>query len=185
MPLSLLRWTLLLLVSNDLCYPDLYRALGTYLSLASRVITEPVLPTEETKAMETGDMTTDATEAPVTTNPPEAAPKPTKRGSVFGNFFNKKDGMSPSREKKEKDMAPAVPVKDAEATPMAATEEPASVTQLEETAVMSTPAENTIATSAAPTATTAHTPASESKGGIFGFLKQKEAQREVRNDHLA
>lgn len=172
-------------MSGDLFYPYSYRARGTYLSLASRVIAEPVLPTEETKAMETGDMTTDAAEAPMTTNSPEAAPKPTKRGSVFGNFFNKKDGMSPSREKKEKDMAPAVPVKDSEATPMAATEEPAAAAQPEETAVMSTPDENTTATSATPAATTAHTPASESKGGIFGFLKQKEAQREVRNEQLA
>jgi len=43
-------------------------------------------------------------------------PKPSKRGSVFGNFFEKV--RSPVTEKKESDVAPAVPPKDNETAPV-------------------------------------------------------------------
>lgn len=49
--------------------------------------------------------------------PVEEKPKPTKRGSIFGNVFAKV--RSPTSEKKEADLVPVVPAKDSEPTPEA------------------------------------------------------------------
>ncbi|KAF2447563.1 hypothetical protein P171DRAFT_518653 [Karstenula rhodostoma CBS 690.94] len=74
---------------------------------AAAPVTAPVIiseipPVGETKTEET---------APVV--PVEEKPKPTKRGSVFGNFVEKL--KSPTHEKKEADLVPAVPAKESEA----------------------------------------------------------------------
>jgi hypothetical protein len=47
----------------------------------------------------------------------EEKPKPTKRGSIFGSFFEKV--KSPTHEKKEADLVPAPPAKDSEHVPEA------------------------------------------------------------------
>jgi hypothetical protein len=51
------------------------------------------------------------------TKPVGEKPKPTKRGSIFGSFFEKV--KSPTHEKKEGELVPAVPAKDAEHVPEA------------------------------------------------------------------
>ena len=97
--------------------------------------------------------------------------KSTKRGSVFGSFFNRKDSSLPT-ERKEKELAPAVPSKDSEPTPVSST-----APQLEDPMKTSTvePVEASApASMASPIATSP-----ENKGGIFGFMKQKEAQHQV------
>lgn len=83
-----------------------------------------------------------------------AAPKP-KRASVFGSFF-KRDSSSPTREKKEKEVAPVVPAKDAEVTPAVAPVAP----QLDPVA---TTAEAPSETVVAPVPATATTPEAASK----------------------
>lgn len=92
---------------------------------ASRVIASPVVPFDET--------TTVPAEAPNPVVPEETAepkalepilttptrdnpPKPAKRNSIFG-FFAKKDSAAPGT----KDVAPLIPAKDAERTPVSAT----------------------------------------------------------------
>lgn len=66
----------------------------------------------------TEDATTAETAAPAAATSTEAAvtPKPTKRGSMFGSIFSKN---SPTTERKEKDVVPAVPEKDSEVAPVA------------------------------------------------------------------
>ncbi|KAF2032035.1 hypothetical protein EK21DRAFT_62070 [Setomelanomma holmii] len=94
----------------------------TEISTTAPVITEDIPKVGE-------ELKTEATPAPVTpvaaeeSKPVESAtkteekPKPTKRGSIFGTFFEKV--KSPTHEKKEHDVVPAVPGKDAEPTPAA------------------------------------------------------------------
>ncbi|MCJ1395174.1 hypothetical protein MMC18_008055 [Xylographa bjoerkii] len=150
-------------------------------AVAARVMGEPVIPTED--AMGEDSI------APVIAEPvavesssaiaPEVAPKPTKRGSVFGSFFGKKDGVSPSLDRKEKDIVPAVPAKDSETAPLATT-----APQLDPVATSAPPVEDATAEPeiAAASPTTKVTSPSESKGGMFGFLKQKEAQKEEKKE---
>ncbi|KAL5407567.1 hypothetical protein PMIN03_007043 [Paraphaeosphaeria minitans] len=68
------------------------------------VITSEIPPVEEKKTEEV---------VPVEEKKVEEKPKPTKRGSIFGNFVEKL--KSPTHEKKEADLVPAVPAKDSEA----------------------------------------------------------------------
>jgi hypothetical protein len=77
-------------------------------------VEEPAAPVAE--ATETPKVEEAA--APVTETP-ESKPKPTKRGSIFGNFVEKL--RSPTTEKKESEVAPVVPAKD---TPVVAAEAP-------------------------------------------------------------
>ena len=84
--------------------------------------TTPVITTDIPKASE--DVKTDATPAPIvvptteeskaesTTKTADEKPKPTKRGSIFGAFFEKV--KSPTSEKKEGDLVPAPITKDSE-----------------------------------------------------------------------
>ncbi len=90
--------------------------------LAARVVGAP-LATEGETVPATGPATVGTTEVPtgITGETPQSsavepnagltsrdtAPKANKRGSIFGNFFNKKDLSSPTTE-----AAPAIPVKD-------------------------------------------------------------------------
>lgn len=80
--------------------------------MTAPVITSEIPPVEET--------------APVV--PVEEKPKPTKRGSIFGNFVEKL--KSPTQEKKEADLVPAVPAKDSEVAAEAPkVDEPAATTE--------------------------------------------------------
>ena len=123
----------------------------------------------------------------------------TKRGSVFGSvpFFGKKKDETP---KKEEEAPPAVPAKDTTTTkpvsdtapqlespvkPEDATPPAAPVVENKDTTKETT--EAAVPTAAAvPTTGTKNKDtekperkSSESKGGLCGFLKQKEAQHEV------
>ncbi|MCJ1403291.1 hypothetical protein MMC11_006514 [Xylographa trunciseda] len=150
-------------------------------AVAARVMGEPVVPTEGV----IGDSSTAPAVAEVIAAEPspaiahEVAPKPIKRGSVFGSLFGKKDGVSPSLERKEKDVVPAVPAKDSETAPLAAT-----APQLDPVTTSASPVEaaNAEPEIAAASPTTKVTSPSEVKGGIFGFLKQKEAQKEEKKE---
>ena len=140
---------------------------------------EPVVPIEGGKG---DDLAAPTIAQPATVEPssaiaPEVTAKPTKRGSVFGSLFGKKDGVSPSLERKDKDIVPAVPANDGETVPLATT-----APQLDPVAISAPSVEG--ATTEPETAATfpviKATSPGESKGGVFGFLKQKEAQKEVR-----
>ncbi|KAJ4353214.1 uncharacterized protein N0V89_004941 [Didymosphaeria variabile] len=83
------------------------------------VITSEIPPVEEKKAEETAPV------VPVEEKKVEEKPKPTKRGSIFGNFVEKL--KSPTHEKKEADLVPTVPAKESEvATDAPKIEEPAT-----------------------------------------------------------
>ena len=120
-------------------------------------------------------------EIALTTNESTTPTNKFKRGSVFGNlpFLSKKEKETPT---KKEDLAPAVPAKDTE--PVAET-----APQLEPVRTTAEPPAVAASESAAEpptTTTTATTPKTEkpdSKGGLFGFLKQKEAQNEVRTEN--
>ncbi len=149
--------------------------------VASRVVTAPVIPvTEDKPAPIAKDGDAPATEAPKATEPvtPAAskeAPKPSKRNSLFGTFFQRRETASPSEEKKEHDLVPAVPAKDSEISATAPTlPETANVTE-------DKPSEP-IATSPAPATSevSKEKPASAPKEGFFGrFLRQDKAKTPV------
>lgn len=150
----------------------------TWIVPAARVLGAPVVPNGSSHLSET-------TPAPVTAAPAVAglattettatAPKPVKRGSVFGNLF-KRDGASPTRERKDKDAAPVIPSKEGEVAPVSA-----SAPQLDPVSTSTAPAETSPVpeTSTAPTTTKGVSP-TENRGGLWGFKKAKEAQHEVR-----
>ena len=133
-------------------------------------------------ATETTKPSTDDT----TPNTPDATTCTTKskRASVFGSlpFLNKKDKETPA---KKEEAPPAVPNKDtaepvAEAAPQldpVGTTPTTDLTAPADTATTESPTDAPITTA---TATTPKAEKQESKGGLFGFLKQKEAQHEVR-----
>ncbi|KAI9882280.1 MAG: hypothetical protein M1823_005975 [Watsoniomyces obsoletus] len=91
---------------------------------AARVLSAPVENVDESKPApiaKDGEAVIEepakTTETPVTDTTPavpakDATPKPTKRNSFFGAFFQRRDVASPADEKKEKDVVPAVPPKD-------------------------------------------------------------------------
>ncbi|KAJ9648013.1 hypothetical protein H2199_001790 [Coniosporium tulheliwenetii] len=100
----------------------------------------------------------EATEPKSTTT----APKPTKRGSVFGTLFEKV--RSPVHEKKESEVAPTVPPKDTE-TPVTA-----PITETNEPLTSAAPTETTTTSAAA---TTPH----KERENFFGkFLGKREAK---------
>lgn len=112
--------------------------------------------------------------------------KKSKRSSIFGSFFPKKDVTSPITEKAEKDAAPAVPEKDKEVPPVSDTapklDEPATTKPID-TAAVTAPvdAENkeTKETKETPTETgTSPT----GKGGLRGFIKKQEAKLESKKE---
>ena len=115
----------------------------------------------------------------VTTSTRDNAPRPNKRNSIFGSFFGKKDITSPTKE----EAAPVVPIKDAEPTVVSATppqlEDPVNTASqpIETAPVATTDKLNT--TPASTPATKQNVSPSATKGGIFGFMKQKEMQHEV------
>lgn len=121
-------------------------------------------PVETTEAAETTEPAAEAAETP------KAAPKPTKRGSIFGSLASKL--RSPTTEKKEADIVPPVPAKDEPAT-----ETPAEAPKIEENPAEATeapaeapkdPAEEALKEEA-PTTTPTATIKSK-RGSIFGNL---------------
>ncbi len=121
-----------------------------------------------------------------TTTPTE---KKSKRASIFGGLFGKKDVTSPTS---EKDVGPSVPAKDTDVLPVSETapkiEEPIDQKPLDTAAVtapvdtVQTPPaaeETSKETTAAETATT---PTKEKKGGFLGFIKKTEAKLEGKKE---
>jgi hypothetical protein len=95
--------------------------LGTDHDIAARVIDAPVVGADEIKPVIPDHTTTSTTTeqavgnnivTPTRETTVEAAPKTSKRNSLFGGLFQKKEVASPSEEKSERDVAPAVPAKD-------------------------------------------------------------------------
>ena len=150
---------------------------------------EPVVPVNErvpTAAVESVQPAAAAVPIVDTTQPStttrEHAPKPSKRNSLFGSLFNKVS--SPSHEKSEKDVGPTVPVKDNEAAPVSAVA-PQLADPVDTSAPKAVPSANE-ASPATPVASTTRqntTSSSPPKGGIFAFMKGKEAKTEVRPLH--
>ena len=121
------------------------------------------------------------TPAATATHARENAPRPSKRNSIFGSFFGKKDVTSPTKEE-----APVVPAKDVEPTAVSPTapqlEDPVTTApQSTETAQAATMGKLDTTSGSAP-ATKQNVSPSASKGGIFGFMKQKEVQQEVSGE---
>ena len=123
--------------------------------------------------------------------------KKAKRGSVFGGLFGKKDATSPTEEKKESEVAPAVPAKDTTATEVPAVseeapkiEKPIEAKPIDTAAVVA--AADTVTTPPAveespkeATAVPAETTTAgktEEKGGLFGFIKKQEARFAGKKD---
>ena len=157
-------------------------------AVAARVLGAPVVPAEGSTAV----MAADEPAQPVlaesgvdSTNAVnrENMPKPNKRNSLFGGFFNKKDTASPPLERTEKEVGPTVPVKDAESTTVSATApqltEPVNTSSVQAAEPSQESILGKLDTTATPTAA-ADAPNQKfsptSKGGIFGFIKQKESQ---------
>ena len=155
--------------------------------VASRVVGEPVVPEEGTKATAAQETPRPLTNEPaVITSTAEAIPKPTKRNSLFSNLWSKKDSGAIS----PKDTAPAVGTKEPETTPVSATapriEAPINTTSAEPAAVA--PAPTTVADAAessSPIATTSPvasptTPATDKRRSSFfnalGAKKEKKVE---------
>lgn len=112
----------------------------------------------------------------VATSTRDNAPRPNKRNSIFGSFFGHT----------KEETAPIIPTKDAEPTSVSATapqlEDPVNTaSQPVETAPVTT-LDKLDTTSASTPATKQNVSPSATKGGIFGFMKQKEVQHEVSRE---
>lgn len=113
------------------------------------------------------------------------APKPNKRNSLFGGFFNKKETGSPTPEHTEKDVGPTPPLKDTESTltsaPTPQPTEPMITSSVQPTEPSQESVLDMLDTSTAPVAGDALVQQSSptSKGSIFGFMKEKETQHGV------
>lgn len=115
--------------------------------------------------------------------------KKSKRSSIFGSFFPKKDVTSPSAEKSEKEAAPAVPEKDKEVPPVSDTapklDEPATTKPID-TAAVTAPvdAENKEPKEVKENKETPNETGTSpsSKGGLMGFIKKQEAKLESKKD---
>lgn len=113
----------------------------------------------------------------------EHAPKPSKRNSLFGSLFNKVS--SPSQEKTEKEVGPTVMVKETETAPVSAVAP--QLADPVDTTVSKPVTTSNEADAVTPAASnTRHTLTSSSppKGGIFAFMKGKEARSEVSCLHV-
>ena len=108
----------------------------------------------------------------------EHAPKPSKRNSLFGSLFNKVS--SPSQEKSEREVGPIVPVTQSETAPVSAVA-PQLTDPVDTTASRPIAMSNEAGPVTPGTTNTRHTLTSSSppKGGIFAFMKGKDARSEV------
>lgn len=149
------------------------------------VITSDIPPVEENKTEEVAPVVAPVEEKKVEDKKVEEKPKPSKRTSIFGNFAQKL--KSPTHEKKEADLVPAVPAKDSEiAAEAPKLDEPATT----ETApvlppvapVEAAPLDGTVETpkveeakevKPATTTTTPHKEKSFSFGKFLGGAKEK------------
>ena len=129
--------------------------------------------------------------------------KKSKRASIFGSLFSKKDATSPTSEKAEKEAGPSVPAKDADVLPVSETapkiEEPIANKPID-TAAVTAPidtAQTPAGVDEAPTETAketapaeaATTPTKGKKGSIIGFIKEGaarlEGKKEVKKEETA
>jgi len=131
---------------------------------------EAPIATEGAIAGETATPVTETTEAPV-------APKPTKRGSMFGTFFGKKDGVSPTTERKEKDLVPAVPAKDTEVAPAAPQLDPVS-TSVPSEEVAPVAAESVVPVAAEPVVPVAAAPVTTTEAAATSTPAVKDKRRQ-------
>ena len=116
---------------------------------------------------------------------------------MFGGLFGKKDATSPTEEKKESEIAPAVPAKDSKETEIPAVseeapkiEKPVEAKPIDTAAVVA--AADTVTTPPAveetpkePTSTPAEPTTAtqtEEKGGLLGFFKKQEARFAGKKD---
>lgn len=150
-----------------LCMANIISA-STTVPVTAPVITSDVPAIEPVKAEE----------APVEEKKAEEKPKPTKRGSIFGNFVEKL--KSPTHEKKEHEITPAVPAKESEVAAEApkieepATTEPAPVAPAAEAAPVEPTTEAPKTEETKPTTTTPHKEKqSFSFGKFLGGAKEK------------
>lgn len=147
---------------------------------------EPITTNEETPVV-----------APSTATETTAATTPlkSKRGSVFGGFFKPSSKKEEKKEEVKEEVAPTVPAKDTEPIAAEAPQlDPVETSVPVETAATTAPTTESSTDGITPAAGLAGltpTPAStsttpkEKSGGFFSFLKQKEAQAEVREVHDA
>lgn len=163
-------------------------AAGAATALATSEESKPSETVEEPKTEAVKDTTTTPTTR-------ETAPKPAKRNSIFGSIYQKV--KSPTAEKKEHEVAPAVPPKDSEApqiaepvkdtddtfqdAPETKVEEPAEA-KVEEplaTTTAATAAPAAIATEekkTSPTTEKAATPKKEKESFLGGLLSKARAK---------
>ena len=160
------------------------------IAVAERVLGAPVVPAEGSTTVMAADepaqpiLAESGVESLNTVNR-DNAPKPNKRNSLFGGFFNKKDPGSPTLERTEKDVGPTPPLKDTEPTPVSASApqlaEPVNTSSVQAAEPLQESVPEMLDTSTAPAAGDVpiqkYSPTS--KGGIFGFMKQKEVQHSV------
>jgi hypothetical protein len=120
-----------------------------------------------------------------------------KRGSIFGSLFGgKKEVTSPSTEKPEGEVAPAISPKDNEVAPVSETapkiDEPFQSKPID-TAAVTAPMDSAVAAQEAPAdsahaqtttgpATTKSPTTPSHKGGVMGFFKRQDSKVEVRGD---
>lgn len=172
-------------------------------AIASRVLANPVIPaegaaTEEpaTTATETTPTagTAGTTSTPTTTDKPtttatparEPTPKPNKRNSIFGNFFNKKEPSASATPTVNttttaQEPAPAVPSKDTEPATTSPTVPETETTTKETTPTVDTSAPATTtetpATTSATSPVSAETSKANRRSSFFSNLGTKKEKR--------
>ncbi|KAI4190795.1 MAG: hypothetical protein L6R41_000569 [Letrouitia leprolyta] len=164
-------------------------------AIASRVLSNPVIPAEGTSTEEpvtaaetapaTGTSSTPTTtDKPAATTARESTPKPNKRNSIFGSFFNKKEpsaSTTPTVNTTTQEPGPAVPSKETELATTSPTV-PQTETATKETA----PTVDTnapVTTTETPATTSATTPVSPDtskanrRSSFFSNLGTKKEKR--------
>lgn len=170
---------------SNACEQELNVIASAVAPVTAPVITSDIPPVEENKTEEVAPVVAPVEEKKVEDKKVEEKPKPSKRTSIFGNFAQKL--KSPTHEKKEADLVPAVPAKDSEiAAEAPKLDEPATT----ETApvlppvapVEAAPLDGTVETpkveeakevKPATTTTTPHKEKSFSFGKFLGGAKEK------------
>lgn len=148
---------------------------------ASRVVNEPLIPTQGTQSAVEEKVEPKAIDTTVGASSHKTAPKPTKRNSIFNNLFGKKDSpTSPTT----KESAPVIPAKESEPSAVSATapqlDDPATTAPSEPSATG--PAAD-VTESAAPNDTpiasaTTPDPAKEKRrSSFFGNLGTKKEKK--------
>ncbi|KAL9604534.1 MAG: hypothetical protein Q9219_000499 [cf. Caloplaca sp. 3 TL-2023] len=164
-------------------------------AIASRVIANPVVPTEGTKFEEPAPVTTETalptatsntqvtTDTPTSTTTARETPKANKRNSIFGGFFGKKEPSAPTTPAattNNQEPVPAAPIDDSQpATTVPQTE---SVAKESAPAVdTSAPATTTETASASASATTPVSPDTTKANRRSSFFSNLGTKKEKRN----